>query len=105
MQIGLTFFLTLIAWVFFRSANIAQSFSYLGHMFSASLFELPSGMFKENFLLVIILLVIEWIQRDKLHPLQFEKLPVYARWLAYYTLIFFILNKGGHQESFIYFQF
>jgi alginate O-acetyltransferase complex protein AlgI len=105
MQMGLTFFLTLIAWVFFRSENIAQSFSYLGHMFSASLFEIPSGIFKENLLLVIILLVIEWIQRDKLHPLQFEKLPVYARWLAYYMLIFFILNKGGHQESFIYFQF
>jgi D-alanyl-lipoteichoic acid acyltransferase DltB (MBOAT superfamily) len=105
LQIGLTFFLTLIAWVFFRSADIAQSFSYLSHMFSASLFELPSGMFKANFVLVMLMLLIEWIQRDKLHPLQFERLPVAVRWLAYYTLIFFIFNKGGQQESFIYFQF
>jgi D-alanyl-lipoteichoic acid acyltransferase DltB (MBOAT superfamily) len=104
-QIGLTFFLTLIAWVFFRSDNIAQSFSYLGQMFSASLFELPSGQFREHFILVFILLIIEWVQRDKLHPLQFERLPVYVRWLAYYTLLFLILNKGGQQESFIYFQF
>lgn len=105
LQIGTTFFLTLIAWVFFRSENISQSFAYLGQMFSRSLFELPSGAFKTNFIFVVILLVVEWIQRDKLHPLQFQKLPVYVRWLAYYTLVFFILNKGGHQESFIYFQF
>jgi alginate O-acetyltransferase complex protein AlgI len=104
-QIGLTFFLTLIAWVFFRSENIAQSFAYLGQMFSPSLFQLPSGLFRANFYLVIILLVIEWIQRDKLHPLQFDKVPVYFRWVAYYALLFMILNKGGHQESFIYFQF
>jgi alginate O-acetyltransferase complex protein AlgI len=104
-QIGLTFFLTLIAWVFFRSENIAQSFSYLGHMFSASLFQLPSGQFRGHFILVVILLVIEWIQRDKLHPLQFDRMPVYVRWLAYYALIFLILNKGGQQETFIYFQF
>jgi alginate O-acetyltransferase complex protein AlgI len=105
LQIGTTFFLTLIAWVFFRSENISQSFAYLGQMFSRSLFELPSGAFKANFIFVVVLLVAEWIQRDKLHPLQFGKLPVYARWLAYYTLVFLILNKGGHQESFIYFQF
>jgi alginate O-acetyltransferase complex protein AlgI len=101
----LTFFLTLIAWVFFRSANIHDSFAYLGHMFSRSLFELPSGIFKANILLIIVLLVIEWVQRDKVHPLQFGKLPVYVRWLAYYILLFLILNKGGQQASFIYFQF
>jgi alginate O-acetyltransferase complex protein AlgI len=105
LQIGLTFFLTLIAWVFFRSENISQSFAYLGQMFSRSVFELPSGLFRANFILVIILLVIEWIQRNKQHPLQFEKVPVYFRWIAYYALLFLILNKGGHQESFIYFQF
>ena len=104
-QIALTFFLTLIAWVFFRSASISQSFAYLGQMFSASLFEVPSGLFKTNIVWIILLIVIEWIQRDKLHPLQFEKLPVYVRWVAYYGLVFLILNKGGNQESFIYFQF
>ena len=104
-QIALTFFFTLIAWVFFRSASISQSFAYLGQMFSASLFEIPSGLFKTNIVWIILLIVIEWIQRDKLHPLQFEKLPVYVRWLAYYCLVFLILNKGGNQESFIYFQF
>jgi D-alanyl-lipoteichoic acid acyltransferase DltB (MBOAT superfamily) len=105
LLMGLTFFFTLIAWVFFRSENISQSFAYLGQMFSSSLFELPSGLFRANFILVVILLVIEWIQRDKLHPLQIEKMPVYFRWIAYYTVLFLILNKGGHQESFIYFQF
>ena len=40
-QIAVTFFITLIAWVFFRAENVTQAFSYLGHMFSASLFTIP----------------------------------------------------------------
>jgi alginate O-acetyltransferase complex protein AlgI len=104
-QMGLTFFLTLIAWVFFRSVDITNSFQYLGHMFSASLFEIPSGEFKSNFIFIILLLVIEWFQRNKQHALQIDKIPVFARWITYYALILLIFNKGGHQATFIYFQF
>jgi D-alanyl-lipoteichoic acid acyltransferase DltB (MBOAT superfamily) len=105
MQMGLTFGFTIIAFIFFRSPNITEGFMYLGNIFSPSLLELPSGEFRANFYLVIVLLVFEWIQRHKQHPLQFETIPVYLRYLAYYTILFFILNKGGQQESFIYFQF
>jgi len=105
LQMGLTFCLTLIAWVFFRSPNITDSFHYLGHMFSSSLFTVPSGEFKANFLLVVLLILIEWFQRNKEHPLQFDKVPVYARWIIYYAFLLLIFNKGGQQASFIYFQF
>jgi alginate O-acetyltransferase complex protein AlgI len=101
----LTLFIVLLAWIFFRSDSISQSFAYLGRMFSSSLFSLPSGMFKTGFIWGAVLLLAEWIQRDKQHALQFGKLPVYIRWVAYYAILFLIFNKGGHQETFIYFQF
>jgi alginate O-acetyltransferase complex protein AlgI len=101
----LTLFIVLLAWVFFRSDSISQSFAYLHRLFSPSLFELPSGLFKTGLIWGAVFMVAEWIQRDKQHALQFEKLPVYVRWLAYYAILFLIFNKGGQQETFIYFQF
>ena len=101
----LTLFVVLLAWIFFRSDSISQGFAYLDRMFSPSLFELPSGLFKTGLIWGAVLLAVEWFQRDKQHALQFEKLPVYLRWIAYYAILFLIFNKGGQQETFIYFQF
>jgi len=52
-----------------------------------------------------LLVLAEWIQRDRQHALQFEKFPVYARWAVYFGLVILILFMGGKQETFIYFQF
>jgi D-alanyl-lipoteichoic acid acyltransferase DltB (MBOAT superfamily) len=100
-----TLFIVLLAWIFFRSESIAHSFAFLEQMFSSSLFELPSGMFKTGLIWSVLFLITEWIQRNKQHALQFDKLPVYIRWFAYYAVLFLIFNKGGQQETFIYFQF
>lgn len=101
----LTLCVVLLAWIFFRSDSIAQSLSYIGKLFSPSLFSIPSGMFKTGIIWSAVLLIAEWFQRDKQHALHFNKWPVYARWAAYYIVLFLIFNKGGHQETFIYFQF
>ncbi len=101
----LTVFIVLLAWIFFRSDSIAQSFAYLGKMFSTPVFEIPSGMIIMNLFWVALLLIAEWIQRDKQHALQFGKFPVYARWAVYYALVILIIFMGGKQETFIYFQF
>jgi len=101
----LTLFIVLIAWVFFRSDSIAQSFAYLGKMFSSPSFEIPSGALIMNLFWVALLLIAEWIQRDKQHALQFGKFPVFARWAVYYALVILIIFMGGKQETFIYFQF
>lgn len=103
-QMGITFMLTLFAWIFFRAESIGHAFSYIRGLFSESLFIAPEN-FKRYFFLPIILVVIEWIYRDKDHPLEELKFPVLIRWLVYYVLIYCILNYGGSQESFIYFQF
>jgi D-alanyl-lipoteichoic acid acyltransferase DltB (MBOAT superfamily) len=103
-QISVTFFITLIAWVFFRAENVSQAFNYLGHMFSASLFTIPQR--RETIPLILILIVVEWIQRKKQHGLEIDCVKFAAlRWAIYYLVIFVILNFGGSQQQFIYFQF
>lgn len=106
-QISTTFLLICIAWVFFRAENISQAFSYLQNMFSASLFSMPSPDYLTYIPWILILVGIEWIQRDKPHPLTIETIPGLVRWPAYF-LVFFIVFKnffGSNANSFIYFQF
>jgi alginate O-acetyltransferase complex protein AlgI len=111
IQIGSTFFMTLIAWIFFRSDSITQAISYLKNMFSASLLTFPQpplpGSFKSTFVLIIFFIIVEWVQRDKQHALQFESdhLPKYIRWMAYYAVLIGIYRFSGAQQDFIYFQF
>jgi len=112
-QMGLTFFITCIAWVFFRSESIGNAFHYLKIMFSHSLFSLPCQMnLPRRFILTILgfiflSIIIEWVQRDKQHALQIEnfKLPEVIKWGLYYALIIIIFTFGGTQQEFIYFQF
>jgi alginate O-acetyltransferase complex protein AlgI len=108
-QIGFTFFLTTIAWIFFRAQSIQEAFSYLNRMFSKSLLEFPDIDSKKMILLIIIFVIIEWLQRDKLHPLMLDpeifRKPI--RWSIYFTIllsIFFLGNFSSNYE-FIYFQF
>ncbi|HWB27156.1 MAG TPA: MBOAT family O-acyltransferase [Chitinophagaceae bacterium] len=101
-----TFSLTTFAWIFFRSASIHDAFLYIGRMFSPSIMS-RSAYFSPKYLLLIALLFIaEWLQRDKPHILYFEnvKSPV-IRWATYYAIVIGIFFLGSAQQSFIYFQF
>lgn len=106
-QMGATFFVTLIAWVFFRAGSIEHAFSYLAGIFSSSLFSMPEGYSRKVLLLIVLFVAVEWLQREKQHALQFEgvNIPRPVRWGAYYTIGFIIVWFGGSQQEFIYFQF
>ncbi len=106
MQMLITFFLTLIAWIFFRAENVTQAFAYLGEMFSASLVTIPSLDYLKLLPLVLIFIIIEWISRDKQHALEISGWPVTYRWATYLVIGFVVLlsfDKSPH--AFIYFQF
>ena len=107
LQIGITFFITVIAWVFFRAESIQHAFSYLYHMFSASLLSKPEVFPVRIFAFLGVLLVIEWLQREKEHGLYLNdsKLPRFVRWGIYYGLILVLFWSGGSTQEFIYFQF
>ena len=116
LQMMTTFFLTLIAWVFFRSDTISNALDYLKRMFSRSLFELPikdlwtintgNHIFYMVFMTFLFILV-EWLQRDKKHGLELTtlRIPRAVRWGLYYILIISCFLMNGIQQKFIYFQF
>ena len=107
----LTFSLTVFAWIFFRAEDMAHAFSYISRLFSKSLFTLPDLSQFEDFpitlLMLVFMLIIEWIGRDKQFGLESiaQKWPKFLRYAFYYALILAILLLAGEQQQFIYFQF
>lgn len=103
----ITFWLTVLAWVFFRAENLSHAFSYLNEIFSPTLFVVPdlSGM-KMIILITFGFLIFEWIGREKefaLAVVEQWKRPI--RYLIYYLIIIAIFLFTGEQQEFIYFQF
>jgi D-alanyl-lipoteichoic acid acyltransferase DltB (MBOAT superfamily) len=107
-QMGTTFALAVLAWIFFRADSISQASSYIGHFFSKSLISIPKGSNAKLILpLLLILISVEWLQRDKQHGLDFSnrKIPSFVKIIIYYALIAIIMQFGASQQTFIYFQF
>lgn len=110
-QMGITFSITVLAWVFFRAENLGHAFAYLGEIFSSSLLTLPSFPDSRKALMVLILtlifLVIEWFGRDEEYAIARlnMRLNKPLRYTTYYSIIAVIFWYGGQGQQFIYFQF
>lgn len=106
-SIGITFCLTVFAWIFFRSASLGEAISYISEIFSSSLFTIPDIMPKTLFLFLILFLVMEWLGREQQYAIANLglKWPKAVRWATYYALITFMYYFGGSEQQFIYFQF
>jgi D-alanyl-lipoteichoic acid acyltransferase DltB (MBOAT superfamily) len=115
-RVALTFFLTLLAWIFFRSKTIHAAFVMVASIFSGSIATNPAPLLRQLGLLsaimiagaaIVILNVLEFIQRDKGFALQVEARPLAARWAAYACVVSLILclRYTGSALDFIYFQF
>ena len=109
VQILFTFLLVLIGWIIFRAENIRQAWDYLSRMCSPSLLDLHLQYGKKALLYTFVLLMVEWLQRDKQHALQIEETGILKyrgiRWGIYILLALFTLVFAGTQAEFIYFQF
>ena len=107
LQITSTFFLTVIAWIFFRADNVGMAYDYISEIFSMSIFSVPQILPKKLIATLFLFYFVEWIQRDKQHPLQFETLqiPKFVRWAIYYAIVGMLFFYGGDEQGFIYFQF
>jgi D-alanyl-lipoteichoic acid acyltransferase DltB (MBOAT superfamily) len=110
-QIGITFSITVLAWIFFRAENIDHAFNYLSTIFSKSLFTIPvfQGMRTAltTLILIFIFIIVEWLGRNEQYAiasLGFKwKRPL--RYTMYYLIILSIFLFMGKQQQFIYFQF
>ena len=104
-QIGITFSVVTLAWVFFRAETLYDAIHYLGGIFNKSLFGTPQ-VSRGLILFLLVYMVIEWFQRDKEHILEISFIkskPV--RILIYYVVVFIVFYFAGDTQTFIYFQF
>ena len=108
VSITITFFLTVIAWIFFRADSVTDAWHYLLGIFHTSLFQLPdlTRHLGITGLLIIGMLLLEWIHRDKQHALEIAHYRSGIRWSIYLVVFLVIFIFGTFQENaFIYFQF
>jgi len=109
-QMLLTFFLAVIGWIIFRAESIGMAWEYFRGMGDLSILSVP--MFKKFAfrlaLFILLMLVVEWLQRDKEHGFVFlsKVKAVWVRCVIVALIIEFILIfKASVPSQFIYFQF
>lgn len=106
-----TFGLTLLAWIFFRSPSIESALHYIAKICSPSLFELPwFESIRDSIytsILICLFIVIEWLGRN--HEYAIEKITMNwhnpFKWGFYYLIAMVIFLFGAKASPFIYFQF
>ncbi len=109
-----TFVLTDIGLILFRSDTLADAWRYYAGIFSSTIVEYPNYemlgigniVFYSTALFIILLIAIEWNQRDKQFALDLTGVRhVTLRWGIYLSLLFVMSIFAGAQAQFIYFQF
>ena len=109
LQMSVTFSLVVIAWIFFRSPNLADAINYLSNIFSVSFFDQPvlsEGAIPLLFIITMFM-IIEWLGRENHYAIETIgiKLPFPVRWTFYFIVVSALFIYSGHQQQFIYFQF
>lgn len=106
LQIVFTFFITCLAWVFFRAKTITDAFQYIERMFenrdfSAQYFSIERYNY-ELLTLVLLFTVVEWNSRTKTEPISGK-----YSWLKLSLCLAAIVALGvfSDYKEFIYFQF
>ena len=103
----LTFVLVTIGWIIFRSESIGQAWTYFSRICDYSLFSMPFLYVgtKKTALFIVLMLVVEWLFKERRFTLDFIAIPKWIPIVASYSLILVILEFAAHSQSFIYFQF
>ena len=113
LSIGITFGLTVFAWIFFRAADVGHAASYISGICSRSLMTVPRSYFPgigsafPAIFLIAGFLIIEWFGREQQYAIARLGLrwPRAPRWAFYYGLIAITFYFAGSEQQFIYFQF
>jgi alginate O-acetyltransferase complex protein AlgI len=102
-----TFNLINLTRVFFKSATIEAAVGYYQQMFSASLFSAPTWFVARELRWCLLLIIIEWIQRERKYILDVPTRNNLLRWLTiaiFISLIVLLHRKYSLQEHY-YFRF
>ena len=107
----ITFGLAVLGWILFRAETIAQAWDMLCGICNSSLLSVPylinRTYYMPLFLCLGVMLLIEWINRDKSHALDLSDIQNHAaKYVIYFGLILLIiLFTPATPSPFIYFQF
>ena len=106
-QMLLTFFLATVGWIIFKADSIGLAWNYMKGICSTSLFSRPDASGVTGFAVaIVIMLLVEWFQRDKEHGFDLSGIKWgVVRFAAYLAVLFLTFSFGGHAVNFIYFQF
>lgn len=108
LQMGLTFLLVLVGWVFFRAPSIHTAFAWLSGMFFPIDWRVMGlGLGSQGLRLALLgtalLFVVEWCNRGRLCP-RFPRNRL-LRWMVYHLALAALLLLRPEPQTFIYFQF
>lgn len=104
--IAVTFLTTSFAWIFFLADSIGQALGMIAWGVSHPFLGLGYSGFFPMVLACVLLLLVEWVQREKEHFLEVEGLPLPVRWAIYNLCIIILLVFGAFgTNEFIYTQF
>ena len=109
-QMLLTFSLAVFGWIIFRAQDISQFGEVISTICSDSLLTIPFLKTRRFYIPlvinILILLVVEWLNRTKQHGLAKISEKCYVRYVVYYILIFIMIYAQPTSDAtFIYFQF
>lgn len=107
IQIIMTFTLTVLAIIIFRSKNLEYAWIHISRIFSFSFFSVPTIHPTRLLALILVFITIEWFWREEQFAIANlnKKFPKALRWIFYYILIFAIYWFSGNEKQFIYFEF
>lgn len=88
--------------ILFRAESFDQSIAFIHRLFSFEIVDRPIGF--ASFLPIGLVLLIEWFNKHKEHPLKIDYLPQVVRWGVYYLIIFFILKTQIDTSPYLYYK-
>lgn len=108
LRILATFLLATLGWIIFRSPSLHFALHYIADIFKGG-GDWMNPFDKQWYFMVVwalLMLVVEWINRDQPHGFYRQPHSRMLRWLAYMSFIFIIVAFMQTSEMpFIYFQF
>lgn len=109
LNMVMTYILICIGLVIFRAESMGQVVDYLTAMVTNKFFDSTILQWKLQLCFSLLLLCLEWIQRDKQHALQLTNQKFFryrfVRWSVYYIILLIIFIYAGSGQTYIYFQF
>ena len=113
LEIGFTFMLVNIGWIFFRANNFDDALYILTHLFQGLTLSFEGSKIGTNwvglvtaFLLIGFMEFIHLIQEHKSIRTFLDDKPIVLRWTIYLTIMLLIVLFGVFDSTqFIYFQF